>query len=214
MYATIMMLRRATTNRPLPAAELIVKEYGRDPFLILISCILSLRTKDPISLAASGRLFEYVRTPAAMVGMSVQSIADLIYPVGFYRKKAETIIHISHMIIDRYQGVVPSDEGALLALPGVGRKTMNLVRGVAFGIPSLCVDTHVHRIANRLGWIATNSPEETEIALKKIVPEQYWIELNTLFVMWGQSLCAPMSPWCTACPLQLVCQKVGVKKRR
>ena len=210
----ITVLRMATERMIEPAMVTIVKEYGRDQFLVLVSCILSLRTKDTVSLPASRRLFASSATPSGMVELSQSVIEKLIYPVGFYRQKAKQLRAISALLLEKYSGAVPSDEKELLALPGVGRKTANLVLGEGFEIPALCVDTHVHRISNRLGLVATHTPEETETALKIILPPIYWREYNRLMVMWGQNICVPISPHCSICPLQKICPKIGVVKSR
>ncbi|RTL07098.1 endonuclease III [Candidatus Dependentiae bacterium] len=210
----IATLQKATFSMPRPAAELIIQKYGKDPFLILISCILSLRTTDAISYAASIRLFELARNPQQMVAISEEKIAACIFPVGFYRKKAYTIRHISFVLLKQCEQTVVLKSGQLLALPGVGRKTANLVLGYAYNIPAICVDTHVQRISNRLGLVQTKNPAETEEALKKIIPKKHWIELNSLLVMWGQNICRPQSPKCSECPLATFCPKIGVTKSR
>lgn len=210
----VEILRKATRGMVEPASFQIVQKFGREPFLILISCLLSLRTRDTVSFPASVRLFEHAQTPEAMLQISKPEIAKIIYPVGFYRNKARTIHAVCRMLLDEFEGTVPKTEAELLSLPGVGRKTANLVLGCAFGIPALCVDTHVHRISNRLGLVATVTPEETEMALKEVVPQEHWIEFNRLLVMWGQNICVPISPLCSRCPLLPICPQVGVVKSR
>ncbi len=210
----IKVLRIATKGMVEPAATTIVKLYGRDPYLVLISCILSLRTKDTVSLPASKRLFAVAKTPQAMLEVPVKEIEKLIYPCGFYRQKSQQILFISHALLEHFDGKVPSNEAELLTLKGVGRKTANLVLGTGFGIPAICVDTHVHRISNRLGLIKTKTPEETERALQKILPKKYWVEYNTLLVVWGQNICVPISPFCSKCPIFDLCERVGVKRSR
>lgn len=212
--AIISLLRSATKNMVEPAATTIVKKYGQNPFLVLISCILSLRTKDAVSLAASERLFEYAQTPQALLALSPAKIEQLIYPTGFFRQKTKQIHAICAMLLNKYHGVVPNTTEELLSLPGVGPKTANLVLSVGFNIPAMCVDTHVHRISNRLGIINTTTPEETEIALKKLLPKEYWSEYNSLMVMWGQNICVPVSPFCSKCPLLDLCEQRGVKRKR
>jgi len=192
----------------------IKKKYGKDPYLVLISCLLSLRTKDTVTLPASIRLFEQAKTPQEMLEVPISTIEKLIYPVGFYRKKARLLHAVSKDLINRFESKVPSTEEELLSINGVGRKTANLVLGEGFGIPAICVDTHVHRVSNRLGIITTKTPMETEIELKKIIPEKDWIIFNQLLVGWGQSICVPISPFCSKCPLNKVCKKVGVTKSR
>ena len=210
----ITLLRNATKNMEQPAAAHIVDRFGKDPFLILVSCILSLRTKDTVSLPASMRLFDHAQTPQALFELSEGAIQKSIYPVGFYRQKARQLRAISHMILDKFSEKVPCSEDELLRLPGVGLKTANLVRGEAFGIPSICVDTHVHRISNRLGLVKTKAPDQTEAALKELLPQEYWIEYNRLIVMWGQNVCVPISPFCSSCPLASVCPRRGVTRSR
>lgn len=207
-------LRKATQGMIEPSISQLIRVYGRDPYLILISCILSLRTKDAVSLAASYRLFEVAQTPAQMIALKPRAIEKRVYPTGFYRVKARTILAISHELIEKFQEKVPADEGALLSLPGVGRKTAALVLGQAFHIPALCVDTHVHQVANRLGLVSTTTPEQTEEALKKVVPRDLWIEMSRLLVTWGQHVCVPVSPWCSKCVLATKCPRVGVKRAR
>lgn len=210
----IAILKSATKHMTEPAAATIVKVYGKDPFLVLVSCILSLRTRDPVSLAASHRLFDHAKTPQKLIALLPDDIEKLIYPVGFYHQKTKQILALSRMILKEFNGIVPSTEEKLLMLPGVGRKTANLVLSEGFGIPAICVDTHVHRISNRLGIIKTNTPEETEIALKELLPKKYWREYNRLMVMWGQNICVPISPFCSKCPLLDVCEQRGVIKKR
>lgn len=210
----IETLRRATKNMVKPACTQIIDQFGRDPFLVLISCLLSLRTKDTVSLPASIRLFKYAKTPTEMLLLPAPQIAEIIYPVGFYRRKAVNIHEVCNTLLDQFGGKVPSSEQELLTIKGVGRKTANLVLGEGFGIPSLCVDTHVHRISNRLGFVATTTPEETELALQRLLPKEYWVEYNRLLVMWGQNICVPISPFCSRCPISDLCPKVGVTQRR
>jgi endonuclease III len=186
----------------------------KDPYQVLISCILSLRTKDKTTMAASKRLFEVAASPKSMVKLSEKRISELIYPVGFYRNKAKVILDLSRKIIESFSGRVPGRLEDLLAFRGVGRKTANLVLGLGFQIPAICVDTHVHRIANRLGWVKTKTPEETEEALKKIVSRAYWIELNTILVTFGQNLCVPVSPFCSRCKAYKFCARIGLTKSR
>lgn len=186
----------------------------KDPYKVLISCILSLRTKDKTTASASQRLFKIADNPKKMLKLSRAHLQRLIYPVGFYRNKAKVILEISRKIIEDFRGRVPDNLEELLKLKGVGRKTANLVLGLGYGIPSICVDTHVHRISNRLGWIRTKNPHQTESALKKIIPKSYWIELNTTLVAFGQNICLPISPFCNRCSVNKYCERIGVKKFR
>lgn len=210
----ISVLKKTTRTFQKPAASEIIRLYGRDPFLILISCILSLRTKDTVSLPASIRLFQLAKTPEKLLKISLSEIEKAIYPCGFYRQKAQQIHCICRELIEKFDGIVPASREALLTLTGVGLKTANLVLSEGFEIPALCVDTHVHRIANRLGLVTTITPEQTEQALQKIIPKKYWRQLNTLLVMWGQNQCLPISPYCSTCPLNKECPKVDVTKKR
>ncbi|MDD5195460.1 MAG: endonuclease III [Candidatus Omnitrophica bacterium] len=184
------------------------------PYKILISCILSLRTKDAVTRNASQKLFAIADEPQKMVGIPEERLKQLIYPVGFYRNKTRQIIALNKRLIDEFSGAVPDTQEELLSFKGVGRKTANLVLGLGFGIPAICVDTHVHRIANRLGWIRTKIPLETEMALMKIIPKARWIELNTILVSFGQNVCVPVSPFCSKCKVNKYCKKVGIVKHR
>lgn len=210
----IHLLIQETQHLVKPAASEITRLFGRDAFLILISTILSLRTKDTVSLPASIRLFKLAQTPDAVVELDSSIIEEAIYPVGFYRQKAKTIHVICKKLLSEFNGQVPADKEKLMSLPGVGLKTANLVLSEGFLIPALCVDVHVHRISNRLGLVKTKTPEETEAALQKIIPQNYWIRFNELLVMWGQNQCVPVSPFCSTCPLQNICPKNDVKKNR
>lgn len=195
----------------------IREESGNDPFFVLISCLLSLRTKDKVTEAASRRLFALMKSPVSpgtLLELPLKRIEKAIYPVGFYRTKARTLHGISRDLIKRFGGKVPGTLEELLSLKGVGRKTANLVVTLAFGKPGICVDTHVHRISNRLGYVKTKTPEATEMALRKKLPHRYWIEFNDLLVPFGQNLCKPISPFCSRCPVERYCPKVGVTLRR
>ncbi|NJN16235.1 MAG: endonuclease III [Oscillochloris sp.] len=184
------------------------------PFRILIATLLSLRTKDTLTAVVAPRVFAVADTPEAMLALGEEQIAALIYPVGFYRNKARSIIAICRTLIDRYAGAVPNDLDALLALPGVGRKTANLVLTMGFGLPGICVDIHVHRICNRWGYVATRTPDETELTLREILPQQHWIAINGLLVTLGQNICRPTSPRCSTCPVADACVRVGVTRSR
>ena len=210
----ITILKDATRHMEPPASYNIVQRFGQDPFLILIGCILSLRTRDSTSFPASVRLFEYAKTPQEMQNIDCATIERLIYPVMYYRRKAITIHAVSRIIIEQYDGHVPADKQLLMSMPGVGLKTANLVLGEAFNIPAICVDVHVHRISNRLGIVQTSTVEETEQALQTLVPQDQWILLNRLLVMWGQNICVPVSPKCSQCPLYAQCERVGVTHSR
>ena len=182
-------LRKKVKEMPEPMSFVIIERFGQDPFLILVSCLLSLRTRDTVTLPVSLALFEHTKTPQDILDISLIELEQSIYPVGFYKRKAEQLKKISILLLTEHGGNVPQTEKQLLALPGVGIKTANLVLGMAYNIPAICVDIHVHRISNRLGLVDTKTPEQTEQALKKILPQKYWIEWNRLLVMWGQNVC-------------------------
>jgi endonuclease-3 len=195
-------------------AVTIVSQRDGDPFKVLVSCILSLRTKDQVTGSASQRLFAEADTPAKLALLPLERIEAAIYPVGFYRNKAQQIQAISERLVREYGGVVPDSLEELLTFKGVGRKTANLVVTLGFGKPGICVDTHVHRICNRWGYVTTKTPEGTEFALRDKLPPPYWIEINDLLVTFGQNCCLPVSPRCTACPLDHLCGKAGVGRHR
>ena len=205
----IQRIHAAVSHFPDPSVTLVGKKW-KSPFLVLISCLLSLRTKDETTLPASERLFRLASTPERMVKLSVAKIEKAIYPVGFYKTKARRIKGIAEDIISRFDGRVPDTMGELLSFNGVGRKTANLVLVEGFGKYGVCVDTHVHRISNRLGYVRTRTPEETEQALRAKLPKKYWKEYNALLVVWGQNVCRPVSPKCSECPVRKICQRVGV----
>lgn len=210
----IKMLRTATQTMTKPAATQIVDQFGRNPYLILISCLLSLRTKDTVSLPASFKLFQVAQTPEEMVVLPITQIEQIIHPVGFYHTKARTIHTISQTLIQEFAGKVPATKAELLSFKGVGPKTANLVLSEGFQIPAICVDVHVHRISNRLGLVNTKTPEATEKALEKFLPQEYWSEWNHLLVMWGQNICVPISPFCSRCVISDLCPKKGVESSR
>jgi endonuclease III len=209
----IPLLREELADRP-QASVTEIAELGGTPFEVLISTMISLRTRDEVTLRSSRALFEHARTPQEMIDLEAERISQLIYPAGFYRNKAKQIRGVSELLLSDHGGDVPHTVEELVALPGVGRKTANLVLGLGFGIPSICVDTHVHRIPNRAGWIETQNPEQTEDALSKILPRQYWIEINTLLVSHGQGICTPLSPRCSQCSIASHCQQRGVDRTR
>lgn len=184
------------------------------PFKILISTIISLRTRDPVTFSSSEKLFAVAPDPQSVSKLNTADIAHLIFPAGFYKRKAENIKLISEILLKKHEGLVPRNLNHLLELPGVGRKTANLTLGLSYGIPALCVDTHVHRIPNRMGWVKTTTPEKTEFALVKILPKKYWIGINELLVAFGQTICTPVSPKCSECPFKNDCPRIGVEKSR
>lgn len=191
-----------------------VEQERRSPFHLLVACIISLRTKDEVTAEASSRLFKLAANPKTLGALSEDEIAEAIYPAGFYRNKSHQLREISKILQHQYDGKVPADLEALLELPGVGRKTANLVLGLGFGIPAICVDTHVHRIPNRMGMVSTTKPVQTEKALEKILPRESWIDINDLLVTFGQNCCRPTSPHCSSCPLADLCERVGVETHR
>ena len=191
-----------------------ISEKQRNPFLILISTILSLRTKDEVTAEASYRLFKIASTPAEMLKLSNVQIEKLIFPVGFYHRKAEHIRQVCKILFDKYDGNVPDNLDDLLALPGVGRKTANLVIVLGYDKYGICVDTHVHRISNRWDYVETKTPEQTEFALREKLPKEYWKIYNDYLVSFGQHLCKPISPLCSTCPIENYCPKRGVEKHR
>lgn len=185
-----------------------------DPFRALISTILSLRTKDTTTAVAAPRLFALADTPSKMLLLKSRQIEKAIYPVGFYRVKAKSILKVCRILLDKYAGKVPDDLDALVALPGVGRKTANLVLTQGFGKLGICVDTHVHRITNRWGYVQTKTPDQTEMALREKLPPEYWIEINDHLVALGQNICHPTSPKCSICPVSEWCDRIGVTRSR
>lgn len=213
IHTVIAILREEYPKWRKPAVT-VVAESDRSPFKVLVSCIISLRTKDEVTAQASHRLFERADTPAAMLHVPVEEIARLIYPCGFYRNKAEQIREISQRLVADYAGNVPDEIDELLLFKGVGRKTANLVVTLGFGKPGICVDTHVHRICNRWGYVTTKTPEQTEMRLRSILPKEYWIEINDLLVAFGQNHCLPVSPLCSTCRLAALCPRIGVLRSR
>lgn len=178
-----------------------------DPYLVLIACILSLRTNDKTTYPATLRMLKLAKTPEEMMGVNAEKLEEAIYPVGFYKNKAGQIIELSKILVEKYNGKVPCDIDELCKFRGVGRKTANLVLSRGFNTPAICVDVHVHRIFNRLGYVKTKTPEETEFALREKLPKKYWIPINTLLVTHGQNICKPIKPMCDKCPIEKYCAK-------
>ena len=212
IHEVIRILREEVASLRESAVTQVSRQ--RDPFKVLISCIISLRTKDEVTRESSLRLFEAADNPDKMSGLTEKIIEKLIYPAGFYRVKAKNIREISRRIANEYHDRVPDEIDELLKLPGVGRKTANLVVSMGFGKPGICVDTHVHRISNRLGYVRTKTPKETEFALRGKLPPQYWMDVNDLLVTYGQHICTPTSPYCSTCRLAPYCDRVGVERSR
>lgn len=191
----------------MPHTEFVdLMETFKNPYLVLISCILSLRTNDKTTYPATLRMLELARTPQEMINVDVETLSNAIYPVGFYKNKAQQIIDLSKLIIEKYDGHVPNTIEELVKIKGVGRKTANLTLAKGFLEPAICVDVHVHRISNRLGWVKTKNPDETEMELRKILPKKYWLDINTLLVTFGQNICKPINPKCGNCPISEYCK--------
>lgn len=210
----IKRLQVATQSMTPTMSQMLKEQFDSDPFVILISCLLSLRARDSMTYPISLKLFETVRTPQQLLGMKATELEHLLKPLGFYRKKAALLFAVCKELIERFDSTVPRTMDGLLSIKGVGPKTANLVLGQAFDIPALCVDTHVHRVSNRLGLVTTKTPEQTEKELKKLLPEKYWTEINSLLVIWGQNICVPISPKCSVCVLNAICPKKGVTRSR
>jgi endonuclease III len=208
----IRAIRRTVAAGQQPSVSLIAASTP-DPFRILVSTIISLRTRDEVTKAASERLFARADTPAAIAALSEETIAKLIYPAGFYRTKAKNIGAAARAIVE-LGGAVPKERERLLQLPGVGVKTANLTLSLGYGRPYICVDIHVHRVSNRLGWVETKKPEETEADLMVVLPRRHWIEINGLLVAFGQRVCTPQSPRCSICPVADRCPRIGVSRSR
>jgi endonuclease-3 len=213
IHAALAILRETMPRYEQPLVD-AMGTAGQTPFHILIATILSLRTKDTLTALVAPRLFAAADTPEAMLALSEEHIAELIYPVGFYRTKARSIRQICTLLLERHGGQVPNSLDELLALPGVGRKTANLVLTAGYGLPGICVDTHVHRICNRWGYVQTKDPEATEMALRAKLPPEYWVAINGLLVTLGQNICHPTSPRCSACPIAAYCPRIGVVRSR
>ncbi len=210
--AIVSILKRENKKYIVPIVTIV--SMTKSPFMVLVSCLLSLRTKDKVTAEASNMLFTLADNPEKMLGLRTKSIEKAIYPVGFYKTKSKGIKEICKALLDDYGGVVPDEIGELLKLNGVGRKTANLVVTLGYGKLGICVDTHVHRISNRLGLVMTKTPEQTEFALRKTLPQKYWLIYNDLLVTYGQNLCVPVSPWCSKCKIFKYCKRVGVKTSR
>lgn len=207
------ILRESYYANPAPSVTLI-SNTKKTPYHILVSTLISLRTKDEVTLAASQRLFAFAESIEEIDVMEEAKIAELIYPAGFYKTKAKSLKEIARLILTEFEGKIPDTIEELLTLPGVGRKTANLVLILGYKQDSICVDTHVHRISNRVGWVKTKSPDDTEFALKERIPVKYWQMLNDYMVSYGQMVCRPTSPFCSKCGLSDICPKIGVARSR
>ncbi|MCI0452789.1 MAG: endonuclease III [Candidatus Latescibacteria bacterium] len=206
-------MRNTLAQGKLPSVSEIARR-DRDPFRILISTLLSLRTKDDVTDVASARLFAFAPTASKLARADLEAIERAIFPVGFYRTKARTVREVARRLETEFHGKVPRTIDALLDFKGVGRKTAALVVSLGYGVPAICVDTHVHRISNRLGWVRTKTPDQSEHALMKLVPRTHWIDVNEIMVGFGQTVCTPLSPRCSICPVARACARVGVGKHR
>ncbi len=215
VYDLVSILRKHTATLQIPLIDQIIQEFGHNPYLILIACLLSLRARDRMTIHVCRDLFERAKTPQELLVLSVEELEKIIFRTGYYKTKAAVLRHVSQEILGRFGGKVPGDYENLMSIKGIGPKTANLVLGMGFGVPAMCVDVHVHRISNRLGLIRTKNVAETEARLTEILPQDLWIEWNKLLVMWGQNICGPVSPLCSSCPLSKgLCARVGVKKSR
>jgi len=210
----ITVLRHATKKFTQPLIDQIIVEYRRDPFLILIACLLSLRVKDTTTIHVCRTLFNRAQTPQELLAIPRGELEKIVFKTGFYRNKARVLHEVSKTLVDQFEGKAPQTLDELLSIKGVGRKTANLVLGMAFDTPAICVDTHVHRISNRLGLIHTKTVEQTEQALMSILKKEHWVEWNKLLVIWGQNICVPLSPKCSECAINTVCKRIGVTKSR
>lgn len=207
------ILLKESRNWKTPVVTLIALQ-NKDPFKVLISTIISLRTKDEVTIESSKRLFKILKEPKDIYKLTVKEIEDAIYPTGFYKRKSIQIKNICERLINDFNGKVPNEIDTLLTFKGVGRKTANLVLTEGFNLPAMCVDTHVHRISNRFGFIKTKTPDESEMELRKKLPLKYWNKYNEVLVSFGQNCCKPISPWCSICPIKEYCQRIGVDKSR
>lgn len=210
----IKILTKETKQFTPPLINQIINEYGKDPYLILIACLLSLRAKDSTTIHVCRDLFRRVKTPTQMLALKQLDLEKIIFKTGFYKNKANVLHEVSSALLKRFDGMVPKTEEELLSIKGIGRKTANLVLGLAFDKPAICVDTHVHRISNRLGLISTKTVEQTEEVLKKVLKKNQWTVWNKLLVVWGQNICVPISPKCSQCAIKKWCKRVGVTKSR
>jgi len=213
IFQVMSILEKWSLKVETPIVTLYSNEQ-KPPFQILITTIISLRTKDEVTAIVSKKLFATFSSPEDFTNIEENKLAKLLYPAGFYKTKAKNIKKISAIIINQYKGIVPNDIDELLKLPGVGRKTANLVVTLGYNKPGICVDTHVHRITNRWGYIKTKKPDDTEFALRKKLPEQYWVDINNYLVAFGQNICRPISPFCSKCPLEQFCSKKNVETSR
>ncbi|MBP7552492.1 MAG: endonuclease III [Spirochaetes bacterium] len=213
-FEGIVEILKTNYDKTTAPSVTLISNTLKKPFNIFVSTIISLRTKDQVTLKASQRLFEKAPDIFALNNMNVEEIARTIYPAGFYKTKAENLKSIAKLLIENNNGNIPDTMDELLKLPGVGRKTANLTLILGYQKPGICVDTHVHKISNRLGWVDTKTPEETEFALLKLLPERFWRIINDYLVSYGQTVCVPVSPFCSKCGLENICQKNNITRNR
>jgi len=204
----ITTLEQSTKNFGPLLIDTVTNEFGKDPYLILVACLLSLRARDAATIHVCKALFSSVKTPEQLLALPVNTLESIIKPIGFFKTKTSTLRSVSNDLVDRFACKVPNTEQELLSIKGVGRKTAMLVLSKAFGHDTICVDVHVHRISNRLGLVKTKTPHETEIALAKIIPKKHWSQINTLLVLWGQHVCRPIGPKCNTCSISQWCAKL------
>lgn len=209
----IKKIRESIKKYDQPVLEQFNKKLNA-PYWVLVSCLLSLRTKDETTETATKNLFKAAQTPQEILKLPVKKLKKIIYKTGFYNNKAKTIINVTKKILYEFGGKVPDNLQDLLSLPGVGRKTANLVLTVAYNKMGICVDTHVHKICNRWGYVRTKTPDETEMELRKKLPEKYWKKINNYLVLFGQNICLSVSPFCSKCPVSSYCPKTGVGRKR
>ena len=210
----VRILKRETKQFTPPLIDQIAQEFGKDPFLTLVSCLLSLRARDVMTIHVCRVLFKRAQTPQEILAIPLSELEKIVFRTGFYRAKARVLHEVSRVILEQFGGKVPRTYEELTSIKGVGAKTANLVLGAAFDQPAICVDTHVHRISNRLGMIKTATVEQSQESLKRALPKKYWTTWNNLLVVWGQNICVPISPKCSQCAINSLCKKVGVKRSR
>lgn len=208
------ILKKSTYGMTPPMGELIIREFGRQPFIVLAACLISLRAQDKVTYPICKLLFSKIKTPQELLNISLKDLDLILSKINFHKKKAQALHAASKYLIENTNSLVPDTYEELIKIPGVGQKTANLVLNDAFKIPAICVDTHVHKLSNRLGLVNTKTADQTEIELKKIIPKKYWSKLNYYFVMWGQNICVPISPFCSICKLAPICPKVNITKHR
>ena len=210
---TLDIVQAAVAQYDIPVLEKF-NEMTKDPYWVLISCILSLRAKDETTEKVARALYAAAPTPEKVLRIPVKKMEKIVYRSGFYKVKARNVLNITRTILEKYKGKVPDEIDELMTIKGVGRKTANLVVTVAFKKPGICVDTHVHKISNRWGYVKTKTPDETEQRLRQILPQKYWIKYNMWLVLFGQNICLSVSPLCSSCPLNRLCPKIGVDRHR